>query len=154
MTADPWTVRTPDLVLRHTAPDDVEQIVAWRNQPEVIRWLLRTRVTADGIRERLRSLGPESLSVSAWLGDRIIATGFLEVRDGMGQDDGDAHVGAEGLLGYLVDPAHAGRGCRHPGGGGAPRGGVRRAWPAPGDRRLLRRQRRLLAGHGEGRDAA
>ncbi len=110
MTADPWTVRTPDLVLRRTVEADVEPIVAWRNQPEVTRWLLRTRVTADGIRERLRSLGPGSLPVSARVGDRIVATGFLDVVDGMGQDGGDESVGAEGLMGYVVDPAVAGRG--------------------------------------------
>jgi hypothetical protein len=40
----------------------------------------------------------------------VVGTGSLEVRDGLGQFDGDAWRGAEGLLGYTVGPAHAGRG--------------------------------------------
>ena len=40
-----------------------------------------------------------------------MATGTLEVRDGSGQDGCEAaYERTEGLLGYLVDPAYAGRG--------------------------------------------
>jgi RimJ/RimL family protein N-acetyltransferase len=87
-------------------------VLVWRNRPEVTRWLLRTTVEPDAFRERwLRSVEePNEHPVVADLDGEVVGTGSLDVVDGIGQFDGDAWRAAEGLIGYLVAPDHAGRG--------------------------------------------
>ncbi len=122
-----WPRTAGPLLLRPPTMHDIDQVLTWRNRPEVTRWLLRTTVDPDAFREAW--LGgvedPADHSAVAVLDGVVVGTGSLEGRDGMGQLDGDAWRGAdawrktvrdaawrgaEGLLGYLVDPAHAGRG--------------------------------------------
>lgn len=106
-----WPRRVGDLVLRPPTVDDVEPVLRWRNRPEVTRWLLRTTVSADDLRERL--LGdpdPRDHSFVVLLGEERVGMGYLEVRDGMGQDGSHEHVGAEALLGWNLSPDHWGRG--------------------------------------------
>jgi RimJ/RimL family protein N-acetyltransferase len=40
----------------------------------------------------------------------VIGTASLDVRDGMGQDHAEATVRAEAEIGYILDPAYAGKG--------------------------------------------
>jgi RimJ/RimL family protein N-acetyltransferase len=106
-------VTPPALTLASPTPDLVAQVLEWRNHPDVTRWLLRTTVDAERFtRAWLDSVDdPGSAGVVALLDGRAVATGTLDVRDGMGQDGHEvAHARSEGLLGYLVDPAYAGRG--------------------------------------------
>ncbi|MGG5257101.1 GNAT family N-acetyltransferase [Phycicoccus avicenniae] len=106
-----WPRRVGDLVLRRPSVDDVEPVLGWRNRPEVTRWLLSTTVDAEQLRGRL--LGPpdpDDHSFVALLGEERVAMGYLQVRDGMGQDVGAGHRRAEGLLGWNVSPDHWGRG--------------------------------------------
>ena len=100
------------LTLRPPTTEDLDQVLAWRNRPEVTRWLLRTTVDPDAFRRVwLDSVeDPRQHAVVALLDGIVVGTGSLDVRDGMGQFDGDAWREAEGLLGYLIDPAHAGKG--------------------------------------------
>lgn len=107
-----WPRPAGPLTLRPPTNADIDQILSWRNLPEVTRWLLRTTVEPDAFRKAwLDGIDdPDDHSVVAELDGVIVGTGSLEIRDGMGQLQGDAWRGAEGLLGYLVDPAHAGRG--------------------------------------------
>ena len=90
-----------------------KQVLAWRNRPEVTRWLMRTTVDPERWTQAwLDSVtDPREDGVIAVVDGRAVATGTLEVRDGSGQD-GDEKVWrqTEGLLGYMVDPAYAGRG--------------------------------------------
>jgi RimJ/RimL family protein N-acetyltransferase len=91
--------------------DDVEAHVAWRNRPEVSTWLLHTRTDAAALRAELsRSRGEGELVLVALRGEVQVAAGYLSVRDGMGQDVGGEHRGAEVLLGWNVAPGHWGRG--------------------------------------------
>jgi RimJ/RimL family protein N-acetyltransferase len=107
-----WPRTAGPLVLRPPTNDDLDEVLGWRNRPEVTRWLLRTTVEPDSFRRAwLDSVeDPNQQAVVAVLDGSVIGTGSLDVRDGMGQHHGDAWRGAEGLLGYLVDPAHAGNG--------------------------------------------
>lgn len=107
-----WPRRTGELVLRPPTSDDLDRVLEWRNRPEVTGWLLRTTVDPSAFRRAwLDSVDdPDDHAVIAVLDGVLIGTGSLEVRDGMGQSDGDAWRGSEGLLGYLIDPAHAGQG--------------------------------------------
>jgi RimJ/RimL family protein N-acetyltransferase len=107
-----WPRRAGALVLRPPSSSDLDEVLGWRNHPEVTRWLLRTTVDPDRFRDVwLASVDdPDDQAVVAVLDGVIVGTGSLEVRDGVGQFQGDAWRKAEGELGYLIDPAHAGKG--------------------------------------------
>ncbi|MDF2574369.1 MAG: family acetyltransferase [Agromyces sp.] len=107
-----WPRTAGPLELRTPTSDGIDEVLAWRNRPEVIRWLLRTTVDPEAFRKAwLDSVDdPDQHTALAVVDGRVVGTGSLHVRDGMGQFDGDAWRGAEGDLGYLVDPAYAGRG--------------------------------------------
>ena len=103
----------PDLALLRPTRDLIAQVLEWRNHPDVTRWLMRTEVDPERFsRAWLESVSdPRQAGVVAVVGGRAVATGTLEVRDGSGQDGHEAaYTASEGLLGYLVDPAYAGRG--------------------------------------------
>jgi len=107
-----WPQRTERLVLRRVRPGDIERLLEFRNKPEVSRWLLRTEIGAEALRAAwLGSLTePRNLSSVAELDGVVIGTATLEVRDGLGQNDDEAMTGAEAEIGYVLDPAYAGRG--------------------------------------------
>jgi RimJ/RimL family protein N-acetyltransferase len=108
-----WPRHTEHLVLRPPTDDDLDQLLGWRNHPDVARWLLRTVVDPTAYRAawRASSDDPWDHSVVALAGDEVVATVSLEVRDGASQLAHDSPAsGCEALLGYLVDPAHHGRG--------------------------------------------
>ena len=107
-----WPRTAGALALRPPTSDDLDQVLVWRNRPEVTRWLLRTTVDPEAFRKVwLDSVeDPDQHAVVAVLDDVVIGTGSLDVHDGMGQFDGDVWRRSEGLLGYLIDPAHAGSG--------------------------------------------
>ncbi|MCD2441785.1 GNAT family N-acetyltransferase [Agromyces sp. SYSU K20354] len=114
MTSDrvAWPRTAGSLELRAPTSDDLDQVLVWRNDPDVVRWLLRTTVDPEKFRAAwLDSIDdPAQHTAVAVLDGVVVGTGSLDVRDGIGQFDGDVWRGAEGLLGYLIDPAHAGRG--------------------------------------------
>ena len=107
-----WPIRTERLVLRPVREEDVDRLLEFRNKPEVSRWLLKTEVNPAEFRAAwLRTLTEErDLSSVAELDGTVIGTGSLDVRDGLGQDSDDAMAAAEAEIGYMLDPAYAGRG--------------------------------------------
>ena len=61
----------------------------------------RAEVDAAAMRERLLTgPDPHDHSCVVVLGQAVVGMGYLEVCDGMGQDGGSEHRGAEGLLGW------------------------------------------------------
>ena len=103
----------PGLQLTQPTAALAEQVLTWRNHPDVTRWLLRTTVDPERFtRAWLDSVDdPDSAGAFALLDGRVVATGGIDVRDGMGQLGHEStYERSEGLLGYLVDPAYAGRG--------------------------------------------
>ncbi|GAA1946434.1 GNAT family N-acetyltransferase [Agromyces allii] len=107
-----WPRRAGQLELRPPTRVDLDGVLSWRNRPEVTRWLLRTTVEPEAFAKAWLDAveDPDQHAVVAVLDGRVVATGSLDVHDGMGQFDGDVWRRSEGLLGYLVDPAYAGRG--------------------------------------------
>lgn len=107
-----WPRQVGPLTLRPPTAADIDSVLEWRNRPEVARWLLRTTVDPVAFRAAwARSVeDPGDHSVIAELDGVVVGTGSLEVRDGMGQMQGDAWRDSEGLLGYLIAPDRAGRG--------------------------------------------
>ena len=107
-----WPRPAGSLTLRPPTRDDLEQVLVWRNRAEVTRWLLRTTVEPEAFTTAwLDSVeDPDQHTAVALLDGVVVGTGSLDVRDGIGQFEGDAWRGSEGELGYLVDPDEAGRG--------------------------------------------
>jgi RimJ/RimL family protein N-acetyltransferase len=106
-------VALPDLTLVTPTRELLAQALEWRHHPDVTRWLMRTTVDPERWTQAwLDSVDdPFDAGFVAVLAGRAVATGTLEVRDGSGQDGCEAtYERTEGLLGYLVDPAYAGRG--------------------------------------------
>lgn len=108
-----WPRPAGDLTLALPTPELLDRVLVWRNDPAVTRWLLRTTVDPHHFRRAwLDSVeDPGDHAVVALLDGEVVGTGSLEAREGMGQDGTEEEVdGVEGLLGYLIDPAYAGRG--------------------------------------------
>lgn len=113
-----WPRPAGPLELRRATPELIDQILPWRNDPAVTNWLLNTRVDPESWRTEWLDAAddPQDYAGIAVLstdeGDIAVGTGSLWVKDGMGQahvPDGP-YVRAEGGIGYLVSPAHAGKG--------------------------------------------
>ena len=113
-----WPRRAGRLTLRPPSRADLDQVLTWRNRPEVARWLLRTQVDPDTFREIWLAAvqDPNDHSVVAVLdhpsGGVVVGTGSLRIVDAMTQShlaEGPWRA-AQGDLGYMIDPAHAGKG--------------------------------------------
>lgn len=107
-----WPRQAGPLTLRPPTSDDIDQVLTWRNHPDVKKWLIHTDADPESFRKAWLSGidDPNDHSAVADLDGVIVGTGSLEVRDAMGQIQGDAWKGVEGLIGYLIDPQYAGRG--------------------------------------------
>jgi len=106
----PWPARSGSLLLREANATDIEELLSFRNDPEVNRFMIRTSVEPDAFRQEWLAM-PRSetdFSCVAELDGNLAAMGFLEIVDGMGQPGMPA--GTEGLIGYIVNPPCAGRG--------------------------------------------
>lgn len=103
-------LQTERLSLRSVRDDDVDRILEYRNHPDVTRWLLRTEVDPDAFRAAWLAAAddPDDHSVAVLLDGVVIGTVSLELSDGMGQPGMPRRTQA--LLGYILDPAHAGHG--------------------------------------------
>ncbi len=103
-------LRTERLLLRPVQETDVDRILEYRNLPAVPRWLLRTVVEPTAFRDAWRAAGddPHDHSVAAVLDDVVIGTVSFDLVDGMGQPGMPERTEAD--LGYIFDPAYAGRG--------------------------------------------
>lgn len=106
----PWPMRAGSLLLREAEDADIEELLSFRNDPAVNRFMLRTRVEPEVFRKEWQAvpISDTDFSCVAELDGSVVAMGFLEVADGMGQPGMPRRT--EGVIGYIVDPAFAGRG--------------------------------------------
>jgi RimJ/RimL family protein N-acetyltransferase len=103
-------MRVGSLLLREATAVDIEHLLTFRNDPDVNRFMMRTSVDPEEFRKDWLAI-PDSdrdFSCVAELDGTVVAMGFLEVEDGMGQPG--MPEGTEGLIGYIVHPDFAGRG--------------------------------------------
>jgi len=107
-----WPLRTERLLLRKVREDDIDRMLEFRNRPEVYHWLMRTETDREAFHAAwMRTLAePRDHSMVAELDGVVIGTASLEVHDGMGQNSTDVTHAAETGIGYILDPAYAGRG--------------------------------------------
>ncbi|QTX03374.1 GNAT family N-acetyltransferase [Agromyces archimandritae] len=109
-----WPRASGPLELRPATAADLDAVLVWRNRPEVTRWFINTVVDPDAFRARWLTAvdDPKDHSAIAVAGGDVVGFGTLELDDGLGQTHGDpANTRlVEAQLGYMIDPAHAGRG--------------------------------------------
>jgi len=114
--SDVWPVRTERLQIRPMTASDIDAMWAWRQLPDVNRWLGLAPDTIEAFRERY--LDPERLDAmhivelvaengeATPIGDIMIRIG-----DGWGQlEVADQAKGVEAELGWVLDPGYTGRG--------------------------------------------
>ncbi len=110
MTPSPWPMTVGTLLLREAREEDLEPMLGLRNDPEVNRFMLRTSVDPEVFRREWLAVPTSETDHScvAELGGLVVAMGFLETEDGMGQPG--MPRGTQASIGYIVDPRFAGRG--------------------------------------------
>jgi len=110
MRTDPWPMEAGPLRLRYASADDADRLLAFRNDPAVNRWTLATSVERHALLRAIEAMpGSETdFGCVAELAGEVVAMGFLDVVDGVGQPGRPRRTDA--VIGYLVDPAFAGRG--------------------------------------------
>lgn len=106
----PWPMKVGPLLLREAREDDLDRLLVLRNDPVVNRFMLRTHVDPDDLRrEWLAVPGSDTdFSCLAEVEGDVVAMGFLDVLDGMGQPGMPERT--QGGIGYIVEPRLAGRG--------------------------------------------
>jgi RimJ/RimL family protein N-acetyltransferase len=106
----PWPAFSGALLLRDVQSDDLEQILALRNNPVVNRFMLRTRVEPATFRQEWLTIPTSDTDFScvAQFDDEIVGMGFLDLVDGMGQPGMPQRT--QGVMGYMLEPDFAGRG--------------------------------------------
>ncbi|GAA2141575.1 GNAT family protein [Nocardioides koreensis] len=111
LSAVDWPVRTARLTIRPATPDDAEATFRIRSIPAVGRWLTRE---ADDRERYVRSFAdPERLSKTLLVehGGVVVGDLMLLIEDGWAQAEvADRARGVQAELGWVIDPAHAGRG--------------------------------------------
>jgi RimJ/RimL family protein N-acetyltransferase len=110
VTVRPWPMRVGPLLLRDPTSDDIEPLLAFRNDAAANRFMIRTSVEPDIFRREWLAV-PQSesdFSCVVELDGDVVAMGFLEVVDGLGQPG--MPLRTEGVIGYIVDPHRWGQG--------------------------------------------
>lgn len=106
-----WPVLTERLLLRPSQPEDADRLFDIRVQEPVSRWL--TRWMTD--REEWRTLHLEQkrldTTVIVELDGVVIGDLMIRIEDAWAQTEvADRAKGVQAELGWVIDPAHAGRG--------------------------------------------
>ncbi len=103
-------MRLDGLLFREAVEEDLEVLGSLRNDPEVNHFMVRTHVDPDDLRRELLAVpgSPTDYSCVVERDSRVVAMGFLDIVDGVGQPGHP--TGTEGVVGYIVDPEVAGQG--------------------------------------------
>jgi RimJ/RimL family protein N-acetyltransferase len=103
-------MRVGPLLLREAGEGDIEPLLSLRNDPTVNRFMLRTSVDPERFRQEWLAVPTSDTDFScvAEVDGTVVAMGFLDVVDGMGQPGMPKRT--EGVIGYIVEPAAAGKG--------------------------------------------
>lgn len=80
-----WPRQAGPLTLRPPTAHDVEQVLTWRNDPAVTRWMLLTAVEPESYTRNWREDDPDSVGVVAHVDGQLVGSGSLGIVDAMGQ---------------------------------------------------------------------
>ncbi len=110
MISSPWPLRVDSLLLREARGTDLGRLLSFRNDPGVNLFTIHTSVEPEVFRREWLAVPTSETDFScvAEADEGVVAMGFLEIVDGMGQPG--MPQGTEGLIGYIVEPRFAGRG--------------------------------------------
>ena len=110
MPTSPWPARSGALVLRDPRPDELDELLALRDDPAVNRWMLKTHAEPEEFRRDWLAVpgNDTDFSCVADLDGRAVGLGFLDVVDGMSQPR--MPVGTQAGIGYVLAPDVWGRG--------------------------------------------
>lgn len=106
-----WPVATDRLTIRRLDPGDAEALWAYRRREDVDRWLTARPHDLEAWRSHLGEPGRAASTLVVEHAGTVVGDLYLAVRDGWAQDDvADRATGAEAEIGWVLDPAHQGRG--------------------------------------------
>jgi RimJ/RimL family protein N-acetyltransferase len=106
-----WPVRTERLTLRGYAPEDLDALWAYEQLPQVQHWLGWAPHSRDELSHAMTSESSRTTHVMVLLGSRIIGHIMIMPRDSWAQTDvADRVKDLEAELGWMFDPAYAGKG--------------------------------------------
>ena len=106
-----WPRPTDRTSLRPAEPDDVEAVWAYRRRPDVGRWLGGHTEDLDAFREWYARPARLAKTLLVEQRGRVVGDLMVSVGDGRAQSDvADHAVAVEADLGWVLDPAYAGRG--------------------------------------------
>ncbi|MEO7753550.1 MAG: GNAT family protein [Terracoccus sp.] len=110
MTTNPWPMHVGRLLLREAVEIDLEPMLTVRNDPAVNRFMLRTHVDPEQFHREWLAVPANDADFScvAEIDGSVVAMGFLDVVDGMGQPGMPLRI--EGVIGYIVEPGSQGKG--------------------------------------------
>lgn len=96
--SNPWPMSVGPLLLRDASESDLDQLLSLRNDPTVNRFMLRTHVEPEVLRrERLGAASSDTdCSCVGEVDGPVVALGFLDVVDGMGQPGMPRHTQGDG----------------------------------------------------------
>lgn len=106
----PWPVKAGPVLLREATAEDIETLLAFRNDAQVNQFMLRTSVDPEAFRRNWLAVpgSDTDFSCVVEVDGQLVAMGFLDLVDGMGQPGMPRRT--EGVIGYVVDPRHTGHG--------------------------------------------
>lgn len=106
-----WPVLTPRLRLRPVTPDDFPRLYELRATPEVTRWLTGQPASLEEYVERYGTPERTGSTLVVEAGDAIVGDLFVSVETPYAQVEvRDRAEGTMAAVGWLIDPAYAGRG--------------------------------------------
>jgi RimJ/RimL family protein N-acetyltransferase len=106
-----WPVRTKRLVIRLATAQDAAATFAIRTQADVARWLGSRPLDADAYAERFGQPDMLASTLVAEVEGVVICDLMISVEDAWAQAEvREQAAGAQADLGWVLDPAHAGRG--------------------------------------------
>jgi RimJ/RimL family protein N-acetyltransferase len=106
-----WPVRTQRLSLRPVTSDDLEATWRFRQLDAVSRWITRAPQTLEAYRPQFEDPASMAKTIVVELDGEIIGDLMLAVEDAWAQAEVvDQAKGVQAELGWVLDPAHAGRG--------------------------------------------
>lgn len=106
-----WPLRTERLLLRRATEDDLAAIWEYWQHEEVTHWTTSAPKSFEAYRDRVLAVGVLPITVVAELDGRVVADLILRVEDAWAQAEVRPQAaGVQAEVGYVLDPAFAGRG--------------------------------------------
>jgi len=106
-----WPVRTERLLIRRVRDDDVETTWAYRHLDEVSRWITAAPQDLDSYRQMFTEEERLAKTLVVEQDGAVVGDLMLAVEDAWAQTEvADQARGVQAELGYVLDPAYAGKG--------------------------------------------